>query len=114
MPLSVRIRQQAKIVLRPLARPLLYRLHLPFDLLLPRIEQLEQRLNTTQPPTASLIPVQSIQAIQGTVRNLTRSWMRQQQEMASFSAMTEKRLAEIEQRTAAIGETRLVVPPYVV
>jgi hypothetical protein len=104
MLLSVKLRQQAKAVIPPFALPLLRRLRLA---MLPRIEQLKRRVGAPPEslPTSSQARVESTpalvettRALRGTVANLTRAWMRQQQEIASFSAATEKRLVEIERR----------------
>ena len=44
MAIPVQVRQRIKVILRPAALPLLRRLRLPFDLMLPRIESLEHSM----------------------------------------------------------------------
>jgi hypothetical protein len=100
------LRQRLKAMLRPAASPLLWRLHLPFNVMMPRIEDLEARLASIPPPVDT--------ALRGTVDNLTRMWLRLQNEVARLSSSVpeaavsaaEARVAELEARLVA-AEHRL-------
>src|SRR5262245_30933931 len=69
------VRQWVKVALRPVASPLLWRLRLPFDVMLPRIEILERRIGS-MPDSA----------LRETVDNLTRTWLRLENEVARLSS----------------------------
>ena len=84
---QVSIRQRAKATLRVTLLPLIRRLRLPFDVMLPRIEALEREV-------ASLRMVAS--NLQGTSDNLSRTWLRTQNEVARVAdiLVTEQTLQE--------------------
>src|SRR5262249_32508943 len=64
MVVPAKMRQRVKSFLRPVLSPLLWRLRLPFDVMLPRIEHLERR--------SSSLPNSDLRE---TVDNLTRTWL---------------------------------------
>jgi hypothetical protein len=80
-------------MLRPAASPLLWRLRLPFEVMLPRIEQLENRLGV-------------LPSVRESIDNLTRTWLRLQNEVSRLAssvpdaavAAAQGRVAEFEQR----------------
>ena len=45
MAVSENLKRRVKIALRPLALPLIRRMNLPFDMMLPRIEAIESQLD---------------------------------------------------------------------
>lgn len=77
--------------------PLLRRLRLPFDLMLPRIKLLEQRLASI-PPESTL---------RGTVDNLTRMWLRLQNEVARLTSSVPEAAASAAQARIAEFDVRL-------
>jgi predicted SAM-dependent methyltransferase len=94
MAIPVQVRRRIKVVLRPAALPLLRRFRLPFDLMLPRIESLEQRLDSIPTPAPPLDPAHiatlsnlsaTVLSLRGTVDSLTRTWLRLQNEVSRLA-----------------------------
>ena len=93
MAIPVQVRRRIKVILRPAALPLLRRFRLPFDLMLPRIESLEQRVDSIPPPTpldpAYITTLSNLSAtvlgLRGTVDSLTRTWLRLQNEVSRLA-----------------------------
>jgi predicted SAM-dependent methyltransferase len=96
MAVPVEVRRRLKTILRPLASPLLWRLRLPFDVMLPRIELLEKRIASIPDP-----------ALRETVDNLTRTWLRLQNEVARLSSSVPEAAASAAQARVSELETRL-------
>jgi predicted SAM-dependent methyltransferase len=96
MAVPVGIRQRIKSLLRPLASPILWRLRLPFGVMLPRIELLEKRIASIPDP-----------ALRETVDNLTRTWLRLQNEVARLSSSVPEAAASAAQARLAELESRL-------
>src|SRR5262245_23555520 len=101
MLVPVGVRQRVKAILRPAASPLLWRLRLPFDVMLPRIELLEQRLASI-PIRPALDP-----AVRETIDNLTRVWLRLQNEVARLTSSVPEAAASAAQARIAEFEVRL-------
>jgi SAM-dependent methyltransferase len=78
--LSPRLRQGVKRVMRPAALPLLRRIQRPFDMLLPRVEALERRL------AASPALDSPDRTLRDTHDNLTRAWLRLQNEVSRLAS----------------------------
>jgi hypothetical protein len=95
------VRRRVKAILRPAASPLLWRLRLPFDLMLPRIELLEQRL------ASIAAPAPSGSALRETVDSLTRVWLRLQNEVARLTSSVPEAAASAAQARIAEFEVRL-------
>src|SRR5262249_35241681 len=83
-------------LLRPVASPLLWRLRLPFDVMLPRIEALERRI-ASMPDSA----------LRETVDNLTRTWLRLQNEVARLTSSVPETAASAAQARVSELEARL-------
>jgi predicted SAM-dependent methyltransferase len=96
MVVPVEIRRRLKAILRPVASPLLWRLRLPFDVMLPRIELLEKRIASIPDP-----------ALRETVDNLTRTWLRLQNEVARLSSSVPEAAASAAQARGSELEARL-------
>ena len=89
------LRQRVRGTLRLMLLPLLRRLHLPFDVMLPRIEALEREVASLRVAASNL---------QGTTDNLSRTWLRTENEVARLAdilvtePMLQERLVTLEQR----------------
>ena len=133
MTIPVRTRRRIKAILRPAALPLLRRLRLPFDLMLPRIEALERQVDSIPPPspnidetldrlrrdldcirgtvsnlTEALDPLRKdIDGIRGTVSNLIRTWLRLQNEVSRLTSSIPEGTELAAKRWASGFEARL-------
>jgi len=96
MALPVAVRRRLKAILRPVVSPLLWRLRLPFDLMLPRIELLERRL-----------PSVPDSALREAVDNLTRVWLRLENEVARLSSSVPEAASRAAQVQVSELEARL-------
>jgi SAM-dependent methyltransferase len=92
---QVSLRQRVKGTLRVMLLPLLRRLQLPFDVMLPRIEAVEREVASLRAAASKL---------QGTTDNLSRTWLRTENEVARLAdilvtePMLQERLVTLEQR----------------
>jgi predicted SAM-dependent methyltransferase len=99
--LSPRLRQKVKRVMRPAALPLLRRIQRPFDMLLPRVEALERGL-------AALPSLGSPDsALRDTCDNLTRAWLRLQNEVSRLASTLPETAANVARAELGDLETRL-------
>lgn len=96
MAVPVGVRRRLKAILRPVLAPLLWRLRLPFDVMLPRIELLEKRITSIPDP-----------ALRETVDNLTRTWLRLQNEVARLASSVPEAAASAAQARVSELEARL-------
>lgn len=105
------VRRSVKAIVRPFAMPLLRRLRSPFDflssrierleVLVPRIERLERQLAAAQ-ATYGTDPV-----LRGTLDNLTRTWLRLQNEVSCLASCVPTSAAAAAQTRIEAFETRL-------
>jgi SAM-dependent methyltransferase len=109
MLVPLKVRQRVKAILRPAVSPLLWRLRLPFEVMLPRIEHLERAMlpriehleramlpriehlerrveAIPPPPPPDHALRESVNNLRGTVDSVTRMWLRLQNEMARLAA----------------------------
>ena len=92
---QVSIRQRVKATLRVALMPVVRRLRLPFDVMLPRIEALEREVGSIRLAVSNL---------RGTTDNLSRTWLRTQNEVARLADILvteqtlQQRLLAVEQR----------------
>lgn len=111
---SFKLRRRTKSALRPVAMPLIRRLRLPFEVILPRIEQLQAQVNTLPRHDelneqlaalenralggARAVAAEATESLRANFSNLTRAWMRQQHELARLSELADAHKCEYEQR----------------
>src|SRR6185437_11652444 len=108
MAISASVRRPVKAILRPAALPLLRRLWLPFEIMLPRLESLEQKVASipAQVPQAPDLR-EAVENVRGTVNNLVRTWLRLQNEVSHLATSVPETTANAVQAQIAAFEERV-------
>src|SRR6185437_14134265 len=108
MAISASVRRPVKAILRPAALPLLRRLWLPFEIMLPRLESLEQKVASipAQVPQAPDLR-EAVENVRGTVNNLVRTWLRLQNEVSHLATSVPEATAKAVQAQISALEERV-------
>jgi predicted SAM-dependent methyltransferase len=88
MAVSENLKRRVKIALRPLALPLIRRMNLPFDMMLPRIEAIESQLDERIAGFEKRLGGETATAnrLSGAVENLSRAWLQMQNQISTLAA----------------------------